>query len=256
MTRRAAAFIVLTIVLYLFANQTGVGWLYIIVAMLGSLILVSIPQPSMTIGGLTVTREVRRAGESASGRLGDLFEEDELEVALTINNPGGGRRYFLTLTENCPLESPDKALKRFFLPSLQGYTHHLTYRVSCYKRGVFSFPPVALESRGPFGLFRRRRNLQVDTKITVYPQYYEVPSAAIPQHLVAQLSRSPRAGEGGEFYGTREYRIGDSMRRVHWRSTARVGDLVVKEFEDTAKGELAVVIDTSAEYGEGRDSTL
>jgi uncharacterized protein (DUF58 family) len=67
-----------------------------------------------------------------------------------------------------------------------------------------------------------------------------------------------RTGASSEVIGTREYRSGDSLRQVHWRSTARAGKLVVKEFADQDQLTMAVVLDLSAggNLGTGKFSTF
>jgi uncharacterized protein (DUF58 family) len=67
---------------------------------------------------------------------------------------------------------------------------------------------------------------------------------------------SNRPGSGTDLLGTREYRRGDPLRHIHWRSSARRDLLVVKEFEEERNPGLALVLDTSRELGEGRDTTL
>jgi uncharacterized protein (DUF58 family) len=56
---------------------------------------------------------------------------------------------------------------------------------------------------------------------------------------------SPRAGYGNEVFGVREYRAGDSLRRIHWRSSARHGELVVREFEPPGLQTLTILVDPS-----------
>src|SRR5260370_4620783 len=65
-------------------------------------------------------------------------------------------------------------------------------------------------------------------------------------------------GEGSEFYGIREYQPGDPLRRVHWRSSARMGRLAVVEYEHDVSVDLTLVLDArrGSEVGSGADTTL
>jgi uncharacterized protein (DUF58 family) len=63
------------------------------------------------------------------------------------------------------------------------------------------------------------------------------------------LHGAPRRGSGPEFLGVREYRPGDSMRHVHWPSTARTGTVMVREFEEERTRRIAIVVDTVADAG-------
>jgi len=68
------------------------------------------------------------------------------------------------------------------------------------------------------------------------------------RHQVRELEASvaaPRAGSGNELFGIREYRAGDSLRRIHWRSSARHGELVVREYEPPGLQTLAILLDPS-----------
>jgi hypothetical protein len=64
------------------------------------------------------------------------------------------------------------------------------------------------------------------------------------------MHTAPRRGRGPEYLGIREYRTGDSMRHVHWPSTARLGQVMVREFEQEHTRRLAIVVDTWADAGE------
>jgi uncharacterized protein (DUF58 family) len=77
-------------------------------------------------------------------------------------------------------------------------------------------------------------------------------SAPTPERAIHTV---PRRGAGPDYLGIREYRVGDSMRHVHWPSTARHGALMVREFEREQTRRLAVVIDSVADAGEGSGPT-
>ena len=101
-------------------------------------------------------------------------------------------------------------------------------------------------SAAPFGVAERRRRVAVASPTVVYPRLVrldELPfleSAPTPERAIHS---APRRGTGPDYLGIREYRVGDSMRHVHWPSTARHGALMVREFEREQTRRLAVVID-------------
>lgn len=106
-------------------------------------------------------------------------------------------------------------------------------RTYCQRRGRFQLGPMTLSSGDPLGLFRLERQLPATSTIIVYPATVDIP------HFAPSLGYLP----GGEAMrrrthyvttnvaGVREYAPGDSFNRIHWRSTARTGELMVKEFE-------------------------
>ena len=92
--------------------------------------------------------------------------------------------------------------------------------------GMFANPTVRLESEG-------RLVLPVFTSFASGPRVRE---------LEANIA-APRAGSGSEVFGVREYMPGDALRRIHWRSTARRGELVVREFEPPGVVTLGILCD-------------
>ena len=102
-------------------------------------------------------------------------------------------------------------------------------------------------SAAPFGVAERRRRVTVSSPTVVYPRLVALDELSLPRvgaHAGARDAREPRRGTGHEYLGIREYRVGDSMRHVHWPSTARHGALMVREFEREQTRRLAVVIDS------------
>ena len=97
-------------------------------------------------------------------------------------------------------------------------------------RGSILAKGWVLESSDPLGFFRFRRK-GVDGEIgLVLPRFMSMTARPQARELEASVS-APRAGSGMELFGVREYRAGDPLRRIHWRSSARLGELVVREYE-------------------------
>ena len=98
------------------------------------------------------------------------------------------------------------------------------------ERGPMVATSWVLESSDPLGFFRFRRG-GADGEIgLVLPRFTSFASRPQARELEASVS-APRAGSGMELFGVREYRPGDPLRRIHWRSSARLGELVVREHE-------------------------
>ena len=81
-------------------------------------------------------------------------------------------------------------------------------------------------------------------------------SMALLEGTYGASSRPRRSRTGQEVIGSRPYYPGDPLRHIHWRNTARLAKLAVKELEDTAEEALTVVFDVSKAFGTGRDTTL
>jgi uncharacterized protein (DUF58 family) len=97
-------------------------------------------------------------------------------------------------------------------------------------RGVIVASNWVLESSDPLGFFRFRRKGANGEIGLVLPRFTSLSSMPQARELEASVS-APRSGSGTELFGVREYRPGDPLRRIHWRSSARLGELVVREYE-------------------------
>jgi uncharacterized protein (DUF58 family) len=114
-------------------------------------------------------------------------------------------------------------------------------------RGRYQFTNLDLITRSPFGLLERRMTVQEPGELIVYPR---VGQLARRWHQLRREStetkrgrRHNRTSQQQEYHGLRDYRPGDSPRWIHWRTTARLGQPMVKEFEQQSEQDVAVLID-------------
>jgi uncharacterized protein (DUF58 family) len=99
-----------------------------------------------------------------------------------------------------------------------------------------------VESSDIAGLFRSRRRSPDSEVALVLPRFTSLAGRPQARELEASAA-APRAGSGTELFGVREYRPGDSLRRIHWRSSARHGELVVREYEPPGLQTLGIFCD-------------
>ncbi|MGH3908414.1 MAG: DUF58 domain-containing protein, partial [Pseudonocardiaceae bacterium] len=119
------------------------------------------------------------------------------------------------------------------------------YPVPTSRRGRLPLGPVTVERRDPLGLFRRAQPLGGEDVLWVHPRVH--PMRALPVGTVPDFEgrRTDNARTGTvTFSSLREYVIGDDPRRIHWRSTARTGSLMVREHVDTTEPTTTIVLDT------------
>jgi uncharacterized protein (DUF58 family) len=122
-----------------------------------------------------------------------------------------------------------------------------------YRRGTLILHGVTVAQNEPFGLIRRLARVAQPGKITVLPRRYALPPVNLPgsrryQHGGVTLSQS--VGDSEEFISLREYRPGDPLQRIHWKSFARAGQPVVREYQDEFFERHALVLDTFGPAGE------
>ncbi|WP_427385206.1 DUF58 domain-containing protein [Janibacter sp. G56] len=177
--------------------------------------------------------------------------DEVADVTLTIEN-GSSRTSPLMLAE----EQVDYALgdrPRFVLPRMsRGEARTLHYRVRSHARGRHRLGPLAVRVKDPFELTTRATTLSGGDEVIVLPR--AVPLGGGP----------PASGTGGEgevphmaaLHGEddiaiREFRDGDDLRRIHWPSTARTGEMMVRQEDRPARRRAIVLLDTSSDVHAG-----
>ncbi|MDV3470047.1 DUF58 domain-containing protein [Stenotrophomonas sp. C3(2023)] len=124
----------------------------------------------------------------------------------------------------------------------------VAYHVQPRQRGEAEFAGVHVRLHSPWRLWRQRRLLPPALKVRVFPNFaplarFAVFSAEQASRLVgAHLKR--RRGEGTDFHQMREYRVGDSLRQIDWKSTSRAGRLISREYQDERNQQVVLMIDT------------
>jgi len=115
------------------------------------------------------------------------------------------------------------------------------------RRGVLRFDHVTLARPDPLGLFRAFCNVPLAQTTLILPKRYPLPALALPGTMKYQeggVALASNVGQSEEFVALRDYRHGDPFRHIHWRTWARAGKPVVKEFEDEFFVRHALVLDT------------
>ena len=131
------------------------------------------------------------------------------------------------------------------LPSKQDVS--VSLELTPLRRGVLRFDGVTLARPDPAGLFRSFVKTNAPQSVLVLPKRYFLPPIAMPGAMKYQqggVALASHIGQSDEFVALREYRYGDPMRHIHWRSWAKTGKPIVKEFEDEFFVRHALVLDT------------
>lgn len=119
-------------------------------------------------------------------------------------------------------------------------------RVHAPHRGVHRLGPVRVRRRDPLGAWVSTRRLDALGELVVGPRVTPLPAAVVLGHGVdAAVSRIGQGDLVDQL--VRDYRPGDPVRRIHWRQTARHGDLMVRQEQPPATPRVAIVLDTLAE---------
>lgn len=180
-------------------------------------------------------------------------------VDLTLTNEGRTPTGVLLLEDQVPYVLGTRP--RFVVEGIgQGWRRHVTYQVRSDVRGQFEIGPMAVRISDPFGMVELGRAFQTRMPLTVTPRTVALPSIPLGGAWTGSGDNRPRAFATGsaEDVTVREYRRGDDLRRVHWRSSARVGELMVRREEQPWQSRATLFLDNRlvCHRGSGAASSL
>lgn len=234
---RPALVVCLGAVLYLIASSSGAGWLYVVAAATGSVVIVSAALPRWNVAGIEVARSAPTTATAGQA----------IECSMEVANTGRLARHLIEVEDHFAGDTG-----RAVAPLVQpGERERIEYIVKSPRRGIYSYGEVAVSSGAPFGLFYARRRSRVRSGIVVHPRTFDVaglpPSAAVDtERGDGNESSTLHRDHGGEFWGVREYRPGDSARLIAWKRSARslsAGRLAVVELARETHPPFVVALD-------------
>jgi uncharacterized protein (DUF58 family) len=203
--------------------------IFILLLQIGALIYVRLRKPALEIG--------RRLGSAT------VHDGDTTTITLVMDNQSKRGATYLTIDDNIN----NLGTARFECSKLAaGDQSTATYRVTCRPRGVYRVGPTEVTNGDPFGLAQVRLISGPVDRIVVYPAVEELSGFPIVrgQDPAMQASRPEHARRGGEdFYTLREYQRGDDLRRVHWPSSARTDELMIRQLETPWQSRALVLLD-------------
>jgi len=165
----------------------------------------------------------------------------EARVALNVVNHS--RRRSPVIMASDPFDEGKRWARFSIAPLAPGGERTASYRLPTSNRGIFRLGPLELEVTDPFGLARVLRCATPDASLTVHPRVDKISSRSVSAHNDRDMHLPVLGRSGDEFYGLREYEPGDDLRMVHWPSTARVDNLVIRQAESLWRGRATIAID-------------
>ena len=183
-----------------------------------------------------------------------VFSGEPLTLDYTLNND---RRFVaaLALILSDELVPVDRVVSGslglspvMFFPRVAGQARaRIRWQGISPKRGRYRFKTLDLATRSPFGLLERRVAIGEPGQLIVYPAIGQLTRRWQWLHREASETRRgarhDRSTQQQEYHGLRDYRPGDSYRWIHWRTTARLGQPMVKEFEQQHEQDMAILLD-------------
>ena len=139
-------------------------------------------------------------------------------------------------------------IKEAVVPSLPPNSEaEVRIEITPLRRGVLRYGGLTLARSDPLGLFRAMARFPLADAALILPKRYALPPIALPGVMKYQdggVALASSVGQSEEFVSLRDYRRGDPLRHIHWRSWAKIGKPIVKEFADEFFVRHALVLDT------------
>ncbi|TMG63072.1 MAG: DUF58 domain-containing protein [Chloroflexi bacterium] len=249
-TWRVVGAVALWLVLEWYGATSEVSWLFLLAAWVLALVAACGAYALWNRAGLSLHLAVARsrpAGDSPAEELPEtvlrtspyaapLFEKDGLELAVGLRTTSGARG---PAWINGQVGDTEIRFATGVVPT-RGWSRLKVLRE--LRRGPVGASGWTIGTSDPLGFFRGQRSCPDSEVGLVLPRLMSLVGLRQARELEASAA-VPRSGSGNELFGIREYRPGDSLRRIHWRSSARHGELVVREYEPPGLQTLAIYLD-------------
>ena len=166
----------------------------------------------------------------------DLIWTDSSAMSLSFRMTQSGKRY------------RSARFRDHAVPDLP-VNEQVTFPISVVplKRGYLRLQGITLARTDPFGLFKAYAKIRHADSILILPKRYPIPEISLsgsPKYQQLGVELASSVGESEEFIALRDYRRGDPLRHIHWKSWAKTGRPIVKEFQDEFFIKHALILDT------------
>ena len=223
------------------------GWLYAISGVSFALLTVAAILPPRSLINLSVKRQ----------HIQPVTAGDELTVELEIGNQTQQSVSWLQISDLLPFVLGKQVHKAIETIPPQG-SYRWVYHHPTQRRGIYRWQTVELGSGAPLGLFWCRRQRECHATAIVYPTVLSLANCPLVDQMGQEDShnsdpsgRPLQTATSGLVRSLRPYRLGDPTRLIHWRTSARYGELRVRELEIITGGqELIIALDSAANWAE------
>jgi len=168
---------------------------------------------------------------------------DSVSESVLIRNSGGTPKAWVEVEDRTDL--PGVQFKQVASLGIMVTFDRLEMSGTVTRRGEYTVGPLVARTSDPFSMFPQEVVFGGQETVLVYPKIIDIPDFASPSiHLVGDNSRRQRARVlSTDVASVREYEAGDALGRIHWLSTARTGELMVKQFDQGSSSDMWVLFD-------------
>ena len=246
LTREGYQFVFMLMFVWLAAILQNVNLLVLLAGAFCCMLLIQWRIASATLWGLRAKRYVPHGVEA---------RKPFVVLVTVVNQRRWLASWLLMVHENFAVQlgprnglwQPGQGLTLIVKRLLPGESQETSYNCIVPRRGSYRFHQMELSTRFPFGLMRGRLDSCESQTVLVRPAIGKLNSnwrktLSLPQNGQTRRAASVSGGDG-EFYGLRSYRAGDTLRWIHWRTSAKRNELLVRQFERDEKQSLIAVLD-------------
>lgn len=196
----------------------------------------------LSLVALSLLWSLGRAGHTVALRLANtrVTVGEKALGALTVTNPTS-RRLRATKVELCV----GAGANSFLCPPLgRGESHEEVFAIATTRRGIVAVGPASTIRGDSLGLVRRVQTWSDATELYIHPRTVAMNASTVGFiRDIEGATTQDLSSADVSFHALREYVPGDDRRAIHWRSTARIGKLMVRQFEETRRSHLLIVLD-------------
>lgn len=188
---------------------------------------------------------------------GKVEEDDTLEIETLIKNNSFFPAFNLVLEDDLSCSPGEKELLLVdYLGA--GSALELKYSCLCPLRGNYKIGPFTVYFFDPFGIFFLKKTYYIYTQLYVYPRTFEIKKFPVLTRGFLPwfgIQTTQVSGDEDEFFGIREYKEGDPIKKIHWISTARKRALIVKQFQRQSFFRATIIFNLEKEknFGAGKE---
>ncbi len=230
LTREGGGFLLLTFAVGMGAINTGNNLLYLILAMCCSFIAVSGILSEFSLKNLELQGNIPKT----------FFAEDSVPLTLKITNNKKKFPSFSILAEVVPEQFAKVNEVYYFSQIAPAASLERTHLFTVYKRGPLKFRHVIIKTSFPFGFFIKSKPIPLALEALVYPSIKEI-NLPSPNEIVNE-GEGIIGSSGDDLYSIREFRHGDALSSIHWKSSARTGQFKVKEFTQGSQHSFSLLL--------------
>lgn len=239
-TKRGIFFLFLVLLISMATFNTGNNLLIIVLSLQMGALLVSGTVSNLMLSGLKVRLQLPEAihAGNQSVLLATLTNRKKILPSFGIEL----KNVSVDMAQEVSADFSNTGIKFPFIRC--GREKTIKFECRFKQRGIFSLQGFIVSTAFPFGLFSRGRKLHAEGNVKVYPALIELKEFQHRFPFLFGMEALSKKGSGDELHNLRDYLHGDDTRYVHWKASAKLGRLIVKEFTESRDMAFQLVFST------------